>query len=240
LIQQRRQQPDPLLVLDAGDALIHDRTPAISTQGATSIELMNMLGYDAMVLGEGDLEILGVSAVQQRMQEANFAVLSANVVLKESGELLAQPYAIWTFGGHRVAVIGVTGAADLPDVEILDPLEATKAAVDQLRDQADILILLSHAGLSVNRQIAEQVPEIDLIVSGGGQESTDSPERVDMGPAIVHADVSSPAHAGRRVGVGTWTFDAQGRLTQYDWNSIALTTEIVAEPTMDAWASQHP
>ena len=43
------------LLLDAGDSLVGDREPAMRSKGATSIDLMNRLGYDAMVLGPADL-----------------------------------------------------------------------------------------------------------------------------------------------------------------------------------------
>ena len=201
---------------------------------------MNSMRYDAMALGEGDLQILGVSAIQQRIEEADFPVLSANVFLAGTDRLLTRPYVVREVGGHRIAIIGLTGHATLPGVEIRDALETAQESVDLVREHADILILLSHAGLALNRQIAQELHELNLIISGGGQELTAVPEFTDGGPVLVHADSPSPGHAGRRIGVGTWYFDADGRLTQQNWRSVALTPDMPDDPAMLEWVRQHP
>ena len=226
-------------MLDAGDALVRDRTPATSSQGQTSIELMNRLGYDAAALGEGDLERLGVSTVLQRIQEAKFPILSANAFLTGTDQLVTQPYVIRELGGHQVAIIGLTGQAALPDVDIRDPVESARRVTQEVRDRADILILLSHAGLDLNRQVAGLVPELDLIISGGDG-FTSTPESTAAGPIIVQADASSPAHAGRRVGVGVWTLSPQAKPVTQQWETIALTSAVASDPVMDAWAQEHP
>jgi len=227
------------LVLDAGDAIIRDQSPATATRGASSIEAMNLMGYDAMVLGEGDLAQLPLDVIQARIQQAQFPVLSANAYISQTGELIAEPYHLVEIKGHTIAIIGVTGAAHIPDVDILPPLTATIAAIDRLGQQADIVILLSHAGLETNREIAERVPEIDLVISGGGMAYTPSPVFVEGGTPIVHADISSLGHAGRRIGVGTWTFDPEGELVQQQWNDIVLDPTYLDDPVLAEWASDN-
>jgi 2',3'-cyclic-nucleotide 2'-phosphodiesterase (5'-nucleotidase family) len=239
LIKEQQQQTDDILVLDAGDALVRDEPPATTSQGRTSVELMNMMGYDAMALGEGDLSILGVDAIRQRMQEADFAFLSANVVVTGTQELLAQPYLLREMGGHRIAVIGITGVALLPEVEILDPVLSVQRVLDELNGQADVVILLSHAGLGVNAQIAAAVSGLDLIVSGGGDGYTPAPQFGPNGMPIVHADASTPGHAGRRVGVGVWPFDARGDLEGQSWDTVALGPEIPDDQDMTAWVQAN-
>ncbi len=201
---------------------------------------MNLLGYDAMALGEGDLERLGVNTVLQRIQEAKFSILSANAFLTGTDQLVTQPYVIRELGGHQVAIIGLTGQAALPDVDIRDPVETARQVTQQLRDRADILILLSHAGVALNHQIADLVPELDLIISGGGDVFTSAPEPSGTGQVIVQADISSPAHAGRRVGVGTWSLGLRGKPTTQQWQTISLTTDVPNDPDMDAWVQEHP
>jgi 2',3'-cyclic-nucleotide 2'-phosphodiesterase (5'-nucleotidase family) len=240
VIKQQQSQFEHLLVLDAGDSLIKDRTPAISSSGKSSIDSMNLMGYDAMALGEGDLAQLGVKAIRQRMEEASFPFLSANVYVTETGELLAQPYLVQEMGGQRVAIIGLTGMAQVPGIEIRDPLATVREIVDQVRPRADILILLSHAGLETNRQIAREVPEIHVIISGGGQVLTSSPDALVDGPPVVHADVPSPGHAGRRIGLGVWSFDDSGKLVEQRWQNLALTPEIADDQAMLQWVSQNP
>jgi len=238
-----------VLVLDAGDALLKDQAPATTSQGATSIDTMNRMGYDAAALGEGDLAQLGVDAVRERMAEADFPFLSANVYLSGAaagtghpfleGELLAEPYRVIEVGTQRVALIGLTGEAEIAGLTIGDPLAAVQEAVQQIGDQAQILILLSHAGLETNRQIAAQVPELDLIVSGGGARMTAMAEGGNGEPLILHADVSMTAHAGRRIGAGSFSFDQNGVLQAQQWQSVTLDAETPDDPAMAAWVASH-
>jgi 2',3'-cyclic-nucleotide 2'-phosphodiesterase (5'-nucleotidase family) len=235
-----RENSSNVLVLDAGDSLIRDRSPALTSQGKSSVELMNMMGYDAMALGAGDLAILGVGGVRQRMQEAQFPFLSANVVLTETGELLAKPYVIREMQGRRIAIIGLTDPVPLPDAEIRDPLSSLREVQAELEGQADIFVLLSHVGFRENQELAAEVSGIDLIVSGGGQGYTVEPQLVEGEPPLVHADSASPGHAGRQVGVGLWWFDDGGRLVALDWMNLALEPTIPDDPEMAAWVATNP
>jgi 5'-nucleotidase/UDP-sugar diphosphatase len=239
LIKQEQERGEPMLLLDAGDGLVRDQAPATESGGKSSIELMNMMGYDAMALGEGDLAALGPETIAQRMAEANFPILSANVTVAETGELLAQPYALLDVGGRQMGVIGLTGQAAIPGVEIAPPIDAARSTVKELGGQVDVIILLSHAGLQVNRQIAAEAEGVDLIVSGGSDGFTDAPEVAENGTVIVHADLSSTGHAGRRIGVGSWHFDAQGRLTAQGWERVTLGPEFIDDPEMAAWVEAH-
>ncbi len=237
-MEQRGLHPH-LLVLDAGNSLIGDRAPAAQTQGASSVEMMNMMGYDAMALGEGDLGQLGVDVIRQRMAEADFAFLSANAFLTGTEELVVQPYAILQMAGKTVVIVGLTGKADIPGVEIRDPLTAAEAAIAQVRAQADVIILLSHAGLETNQQIAQALHELSLIVSGGGTLMTRQYEQPGDGAAIVHADVPAPGHAGRRIGAGVWLLGQEGRIEQGWWENIALTPLFPDDPEMSAWVERN-
>jgi len=56
----------------------------------------------------------GAELLQQRMGEAEFAVLSANAVFSDTGRLVAQPYTTLEMDGHRLGIIGLTRLADGP------------------------------------------------------------------------------------------------------------------------------
>lgn len=235
-----RENSSNVLVLDAGDALIRDRPPALRSKGKSSIELMNMMGYDAMALGAGDLALLGVDIVRQRMDEARFPFLSANVVLTETGQLLALPYVIREVQGRRIAIIGLTEEVRLPDVEIRDPVTSLHKVIEDLQGKADIRVLLSHAGFETNQEIAREAPDVDLIISGGGQGFTSEPQFGGGRLPLVHADTSSTGHAGRRVGVGSWWFGDGGQLVALDWKIVALEPHIPDDPDMARWAAANP
>jgi 2',3'-cyclic-nucleotide 2'-phosphodiesterase (5'-nucleotidase family) len=199
-----------------------------------------------MVLGEGDLGLLGVARLGELLPEAQFATLSANVVftdterLSETGGRVVRPYLVRRLGEQTVAVIGLTGPVAHHGVVIRDMFTAVQEAVEQASQEAEVLILLSHAGITTNEQIARQFTELDLVVSGGGKGYTPQPLVREGAAPIVQADMSSPGHAGRRVGVGTWWFDAQGRLLGYKWESVPLAPGIQDDLEMARWVKDNP
>jgi len=213
-------------VLDAGDSLLNGQDPAQQSRGSTSIEALNRMGYDAMTLGGLDIALLKVADLQSRIAEAKFAVLSANATVSATGELLAD---------HRVAILGLTDPYPDDEISVSDPMQAATQWVPELRQMADIVIVLSHAGLDVDEKIAAAVPGIDVIISGrNGQIS--SPVVVgSTGTVLFHADTAVSETAGTRVGIATLTFDAAGKLMSHEWNNITLTGDVAASPEMSTW-----
>ena len=88
-------------------------------------------------------------------------------------------------------------------------------------------------------RICSEIPEIDLVVSGGGQEITRDLEETDGGSFIVHADLSTPGHAGRRIGSGSWIFDRQNTIVDQQWKIVSLNTTYPDDPDMYAWVIKH-
>jgi len=238
VINQESAKGGSVLVLDAGDGLANDRDPARRTQGETSVAAMNLLRYDAMVLGSKDLA-LGLDVLRQRLAEAEFAVLSANAVVSATGELLAPPYVARAFDGHRIAIVGLSGESGTAEITLLDPLETARAVVAEVATQADVIILLSHVGGLVDQQIAQTVPGIDLIISGGDLQIESPWWDAELGTLILHADVASPGHAGRQLGIARLTFDDDGRLVAQSWERLALGPEVADDAAMSNWVTQQ-
>ena len=236
-IAEVRKQGGNMLLLDAGDSLASDQDPALKSQGRTSIQAMNMMGYDAMTLGPLDLA-LGAAVLQQRIAEARFAVLSANAVIAATGQPLTRPFVVREWGGRKVAIVGLSGGGT-NEIATQDPLKTAQTVVPQARQQAEAVILLSHAGMDMDRQIAESVPGIALIVSGGSS-TFESPWRsAQTGAWLWHADEAQPNHAGRMLGIGSLTIDLSGRVSHHAWNVVGLGPEIADDPKMAEWVIQQ-
>jgi 2',3'-cyclic-nucleotide 2'-phosphodiesterase (5'-nucleotidase family) len=236
MVKQERQASARLLLLDAGDSLFGDRFLGQQTQGKGVVEAMNLMGYDAMALGGGDMR-LGLDTLRQRMAEAEFPFLSANVVLSGTETPFTEPYIIKEMGDHRVAIIGLTepGAADavLGAVTVLNPIETARRYVAEVSAKASTIIVLSHIGMKGNIKLAEEVEGIDLIVSGAGQMSVDQAVQSETtGTLIVQAEVPSPGHAGRRIGVARLQMDSQGEVTSHQWTVVSLTPDFADDPEM--------
>jgi 2',3'-cyclic-nucleotide 2'-phosphodiesterase (5'-nucleotidase family) len=241
-ITQERDKGGIVLVLDAGDSLTGDQEPASKTKGQSSITLMNKLGYDAMVLGPADLH-LGVAALRERIKEANFDVLSANAAPSGNGavggEALAKPYVLRELGGHTVALAGLSGGQGTPEITVREPLETAQALVAEISQQADVIILLSHAGDQTDRQIATAVASIDLIVSGGTPGMAEPWRSPKTGTLVVRADQASSGHAGRNLGIIQLSIDSSGQVVKYTWQQVALGPEIPDDPAIASWVQQQ-
>jgi 5'-nucleotidase/UDP-sugar diphosphatase len=243
LVAQEREKQDYLLLLDGGDSLMSDAAQRLNldSEGALMIEAMNLLGYDALVLGERDLQ-LGPEVLRQRMDEADFPVLSANARLAETGELLASPYAILNVGGLSIGIIGLTGIS--PDIPlaftISDPLAAAEEVLKEVEPQADLIVLLSHLGWDGNKALADLAGEIDLVVSGGLQKTENQPYRSPAtGVWLAQAELPTPGHAGRLVGRWKVTISPEGRVTDSDWKTISLEPQFVDDPAMVALLARY-
>ena len=101
----REQYGKSVLLLDAGDA-IHGTNVVNLFEGRSSIEVMNAIGYNAMTLGNHDFNY-GQEALLERMAEAKFPMLAANVTT-EAGETFAYSALVQQFGELRVGIIGVS------------------------------------------------------------------------------------------------------------------------------------
>ncbi len=235
VIRQERRRAEHILVLDAGNSLLKDRDPAKSTRGRSSVEAMNLMGYDAMALGLMDVSLLRLDELGQRIEEADFAVLSANARVAGTENLVTDPYVVIAMADHRVGILGLTEAGVASEVEVADPLETARKWVPELRRSADIVIVLSHAGLATDEIIAAQVPGIDVIVSGRSSLINNPVVSEGSGTILLHADRAIPGAAGERVGVAHLSFDSSGQLAEYDWQKIHLDYGYDEDPDMSAW-----
>ncbi|HAM45074.1 MAG TPA: hypothetical protein DCM67_08660 [Propionibacteriaceae bacterium] len=217
-----------ILLLDAGDSLIGDEDPANATRGASSIDFMNRMGYDAMAVGSSDL-LLGKTVLQERRSEAQFPFLSANVVLSTTGELWFEPYLVKEVGDVRVGILGITDVWEVSaqGVRVTDPFSATASFVPELRGKVDLVVVLSRAGRAVDQRIAAEVPGIDFIIGGGPYDQTyEIIENHETGTVTVQADRALRGHAGRYFGVFKITLDADKKRTDYAWQIKSMDPEI--------------
>ena len=234
VIKDERETADYVLLLDAGDSLINDHYPAKSSDGESSIAAYNFLGYDALAIGSLDLTLLNVVTMTERLSEAEFPVLSANVHAAGVDDLLAEPYAIVERGGHQIAILGLTDAAELEGWTIDDPVMAARQWVPKLEEKAGIVIVLSHAGVDTDKRIAAEVPGIDIIISGRGN-ATDIHTASETGTMLFHADSPSQGQAGRTVGAAYLSFDRAGRLIGHEWRKYLLGEDIEDDQETRSW-----
>jgi 2',3'-cyclic-nucleotide 2'-phosphodiesterase (5'-nucleotidase family) len=184
----RLRQEKPTLLLAAGD-MFQGNAWANLFLGESSLALMNLMGFDAMAVGNHDFDY-GQEMLKKRINKANFPVLGANV----EGLKGLKPYVIKEVQGLKVGVIGVvtpdTPVASHPKnvmgLKFLPPGAVLDKYLPELKKQADLVIVLSHIGYEVDRQLAAQVPGLGVIVGGHSHTKVLEPAVVN-GAIIVQA-----------------------------------------------------
>jgi 2',3'-cyclic-nucleotide 2'-phosphodiesterase (5'-nucleotidase family) len=207
-----------------------------ATGGEVIVAGMNMMGYDAMALGPNELS-LGLDVLQQRMAEAVFPMLSANLVLSGTGDLVAQPYTILEVGDHRLGVIGLTRPPDAPlaEFKVLDPQQTAARYVPEVAEQADIVLLLTNLKYAAGIALGEAVPGIDLMVTAlPGQLPTQAVHLPGTATLVITAEQPFPRHTGRRVGRLVVTVESDGSLTGESWTSEAMGNQLADDRLMKA------
>jgi 5'-nucleotidase/UDP-sugar diphosphatase len=195
---------------------------------------MNQVGYDAMALGIKELS-LGPDVLRQRMDEAQFPLLSANVEVSGSGELVAPAFVILEMGGRRLGVIGLTPQPDNPlrDFRVLDPQQAAAQVIPQVAAQADTVVVLTSLTYRAGLALAEAVPGIDLLIAALPMQLPEQAVRAaNTGTLVVVAEQPAPAHTGRRIGRLAVTLETDGSLGSESWTSVWMDNTLVDDLLM--------
>jgi 2',3'-cyclic-nucleotide 2'-phosphodiesterase (5'-nucleotidase family) len=225
-----------LLLLDAGDALVGGGWLGDASQGEAIVAGMNLMDYDALALGPLELS-LGPEVLTQRMAEAQFPMLSANVVLTGTEELLAAPYTILDIGGRRVGILGLTRPPDTPHshFHVLDPRGVALERVPELGDLVDSVIVLTNVSYRAAQEIAKAVPGIDLLVAAlPGQLPERASRMPSTGTLVVTAEQPLTGHTGRRVGRLAVLVESDGGMAEETWASIPLDNTFADDLRMQA------
>jgi 2',3'-cyclic-nucleotide 2'-phosphodiesterase (5'-nucleotidase family) len=164
----RMKYGDALLV-DAGDFAPEASNPIEQARIEVQFHAMEMLGYDAIGVGERELNF-GVAKLKALAASSKVPVLSANLVDKASGKPAFMPYVVVKKGNLKVGVFSVMGPKiDLPagaasELVVTDAVEAARASVAALRKECDVVVAMTHVGRVEGEDIAAQVPGIDVVI----------------------------------------------------------------------------
>ncbi|MCK4724787.1 MAG: metallophosphatase, partial [Anaerolineales bacterium] len=180
LSEEYGYQEDPsVILLSGGD---NWTGPAISTwfEGQSMVEVMNEMGYSASVIGNHEFDF-GLEALKQRITEADYPYLSANIRNKSDGEiprdLGIEPFSIIEVNGIKVALIGltttltpaVTNQANVADYDFIDYETALREFVPAVKEQgAELILVPSHICTWELAALAERVSDLGIAMLGGG------------------------------------------------------------------------
>lgn len=150
LIKQVRAEESISFLMDAGD--IYTGALSKKSTGKLPFDLYTAMGYDVVNIGNHEFEYGWLSLVETKPR-AGFPVLNANIVHKKSDTMIAQPYTILEQDGVRIGVIGVMGVDAFlnataifqrAELKINDPTAVTQYWVDKIRDDVNMVVVLTH------------------------------------------------------------------------------------------------
>ncbi|HJS72652.1 MAG TPA: 5'-nucleotidase C-terminal domain-containing protein, partial [Vicinamibacteria bacterium] len=239
----RSKEPNPFL-FDAGD--IFTGALAKLTEGELAFELMISMGYDAMGIGNHEFEY-GAEIFAWEKNRAPFPVLGANLFYRGTSHPYAQPHAVVERNGVRIGVIGIMGqdaaTAIIPSfiapLDVKDPAEAVRRSVEELRDEVDLIVLLTHQGKTAPMQtdaesdprlqrdidadytLAGAVEGVDVLLAGHADAGTLKPVVHEKTGTLIMQTYGQATHLGYL----QVKLDSRGKIASYDGKLIPVDSE---------------
>jgi 5'-nucleotidase / UDP-sugar diphosphatase len=229
LLRDQRKGCTNCLTLDAGDVV--QGTP-VSTifKGVPCYEVANSLGIQVSTLGNHEWDY-GYANLANFVKTANFDIVTANVVDASGRFVTPRPGVVKKVNGLRVGVIGVlmnnllgsyTTADKLGPYHTIPAVDAIRRHVKKLRKKSDLIVVLAHTSGEEAEQIAREIPEVSVVVSGHLHNGL--PDLVRAGNGVV---VRAKGY-GVEVGRLELSYDKKARrLTQSKWTRLAVDSSVI-------------
>ncbi|BCJ36868.1 bifunctional metallophosphatase/5'-nucleotidase [Actinocatenispora thailandica] len=197
----RAAAPYPVLALDGGD--IEDSGVELSalTRGVAAWRLLRAAGVDAAVVGNGGLLRYGPGVLAEYAAAFGAPPLLGDVALDGAALPGTVAARLVPAGDLTVGIIGITdwftAYADFGLTELPRITEVCRHAAELREQGADVVVVLSHAGIDNDRALAQKlIGRVDLIV--GGHSHTLLPDGEHRGNAIPIVQAGNFAeHLGR-------------------------------------------
>jgi 2',3'-cyclic-nucleotide 2'-phosphodiesterase/3'-nucleotidase len=252
----RRSSGHPVLLLDSGDTIqgspleqfVHCRW----REPSPTIDAMNLIGYDAMAVGNHEFNF-GLEVLRRAESQAAFPFLSANTVDERTGAPAFQPFRVIEAGPVRVGVLGLT-TSNVPGwespanyrglrFEAMDAAARRWVAVLRDRERCDLVVVLAHtgferdfeSGLPDNTEYENfawrltRVPGIDVLLTGHSHR--------EVSPQIVNGVIVAQPRARARLvtRIDLWLEPVDGGFRVARWEGANLPVAgAPADPELEA------
>lgn len=195
LVNAERASGANVFLVSAGD--IFSGNPMVDNfnpPGYPKIDLMNRLGYNLNTIGNHEFDY-GVDVLAERIRQADFPFILANIDTGESGLPQPEPYYLARIGKRTIAFLGVvqvnrygipsTYPGHVSGMTFYPPDESA-GNYEFLAGRADAVIGLTHHGFAADTLLAWQYPWFDAIIGGHSHTLTLNP-RTYNNVLVTHA-----------------------------------------------------
>lgn len=230
-----------VILLDAGDTLL-GTTIANYKQGNAIVDMMNAVGYDAMVSGNHDYE-LGTNHLLSLANHMEFPMLGANVtdlktqqpIFKDNILIQRNGVTYGIFGLVTTSTMTINKPENVAGIQVLNPVVVAQLQVKMLEAKgADVIIALCHVGIKAQDEvdcldIIRRVKGIDILIDGHSHTELADCIKANKNPNTLY--VSTGCHL-RAIGVIVIDPDGDKRayeLTELKLYKAGLEAELVGE-----------
>lgn len=154
---------------DIGDHIDRSHIFTEGTLGKGNTQLLNHAQYDVVTIGNNEGITLPHDDLDTLYEKAHFDVVVGNL-FDENGKRpnWVKPYVLkQTSKGTKIGIIAVTAEFSVfyerLGWKVTSAFEAIQKSLEQLTQDVDILICLSHLGIQEDEKMAAQFPAIDVI-----------------------------------------------------------------------------
>ena len=170
IVKRERAKADRVIHLDSGDSF--QGAPIFNVNlGEVEYKFLSSMQVDAAVIGNHEFDMGAANFTKQARDAARFPVLVANYVWEDYHQpdsnqtaLYTFPYTVKNVGGLRVGIVGLGNIGSLNSIVEQGnslqaiPIEQNEAArqyVELLRPTVDLVLIVSHAGLTEDQDLVE-------------------------------------------------------------------------------------
>ncbi|MEW5818560.1 MAG: 5'-nucleotidase C-terminal domain-containing protein [Cyanobacteriota bacterium] len=209
------------------------------------IKILNKLNLSAIVPGNHEFD-LKLTSLKELLKKVRFPVLASN--LKENNDLPVKDYITTQINNNNFGVIGITTPVDNPkkfkgQMNFIETVFNIQQKVNELtRNGINKIILVSHAGLNNDQQIAKQTRGIDIIISSHDHYNIDG---IKQDINLFKSNSNEPiaifqaAKNNNYLGYARVAFDKNGILTHIFNKTIPTSTKIKENKEILSLIKQH-
>ena len=217
-IESIRKEDQSVLLLDCGGVFDHHRDTA-----ELMLKAMELMKYDALNLGTSDFQF-GNEFLERSRSRVSFPYIASNLLYQVSRLPWTSEYIIKEAGGIKVAILGILDPDDLAKylnkeqvkmLHAIPPETALKRLLPEVREKADLVILLSGLGTRETEALIKAVKGIDVALSVGNNDPL-------LGGMPENTILLHTGYLGRELGLLKITLDDKRTLSVTDKRRLLL------------------
>lgn len=234
------------ILLDAGD-VIAGSIYFMLYEGQKEAQLLNLLKYDAMTLGNHEFD-RGSLILTNFLNLLKFPIIVSNINVNndpylkecignnelEDGKLF--PFIIKELSNKdKIAILGLTtettvdSASPSPETLFYDPIETAQIMVNKIRNLGiNKIIILSHLGEDIDKELARSVDNIDVIIGGHSHSLLVDPILISNKKS--QTIIVQAGEYGKYLGELNLSFDRRGSLVKINEKIHKITKDVDNDP----------